>query len=212
MVYGDNLWYWKHARVGWELGFSLLPVTIKDNSPMSASVNQTTFNFNTGGILVPSAPYQGGYGGGTASIPDKPDSTSSQTFGNGTVTGSQQLDVMVYALRLGPSFYWDLNEYFGMSLGAGPAIGLVSGNYKYNEIITAGGVSTPNNGQFNSTSVIYGGYANGTLLYHVINDADFYLSAQYMPMGSTTFSDAGREGKLNLGGQIYVSLGINWPF
>jgi len=33
-----------------------------------------------------------------------------------------------------------------------------------------------------------------------------------MPMGSTTFSDAGREGKLNLGGQIYVSLGINWPF
>jgi hypothetical protein len=21
MAYGDNLWYWKHARVGWELGF-----------------------------------------------------------------------------------------------------------------------------------------------------------------------------------------------
>ncbi len=28
MAYGDNLWYWKHARVGWELGFGLLPIKI----------------------------------------------------------------------------------------------------------------------------------------------------------------------------------------
>src|SRR5271154_337395 len=36
MAYGDNLWYWKHARVGWELGFGLLPISIKNTSPMSA--------------------------------------------------------------------------------------------------------------------------------------------------------------------------------
>ena len=212
MVYGDNLWYWKHARVGWELGFSLLPVTIKDSSPVSATVNQTTYTFGTGGIVLPQAPYQGGFGGQAPTIPDTPESTSTQTLGNGTVTGTQQLDVMIYALRLGPSFYWDLNEYLGLSLGAGPAVGLVSGNYKYNEIVSAGGISSPNHGEFNSTQVTFGGYVNGTLMYHVINDADFYLSAQYMPMGSTTFSDGGRDGKLNLGGQIYLSLGINWPF
>jgi hypothetical protein len=213
MVYGDNLFYWKHARVGWELGFSLLPVTIKDNLSTTASVIQTTYTFGTGGIVVPQAPYQGGSGGQAPTISDSPNlPNTTQTFANGTLTGSQQLDVMIYTLRLGPSFYWDLNEYLGMSLGAGPAIGLVSGNYKYNEIISAGGITAPNNGEFNSTQVVYGGYVNGTLLYHVINDADFYLSAQYMPLGSTTFSDAGREGKLNLGGQIYVSLGINWPF
>jgi hypothetical protein len=213
MVYGDNLFYWKHARVGWELGFSLLPVTIKDNSPMSATVYQTTYTFDTGGIVVPQAPYQGGSGGQAPTISDSPTlPNSTQKFGSESVTGTHQLDVMVYALRLGPSFYWDLNEYLGLSLGAGPAVGLVSGNYKFNEIVSTGGVSTHNNGEFNSTQVVYGGYVNGTLLYHVINDADFYLSAQYMPLGSTTFSDAGREGKLNLGGQIYVSLGINWPF
>ena len=33
MAYGDNLWYWKHARVGWELGFDLLPISITDNFP-----------------------------------------------------------------------------------------------------------------------------------------------------------------------------------
>jgi hypothetical protein len=212
MAYGDNLWYWKHARVGWELGFSLLPVTIKDSSPMSASVNQTTYTFGTGGIVVPQAPYQGNSGGMGPTISDTPESTSTQPDLSGTVTGTQQLDLMVYALRLGPSLYWDLNDYLGFSFSAGPAVGLVSGNYKFNEIVTAGGNSARNSGEFSATQVTYGGYANGMLLYHVINDADFYLSAQYMPMGSTTFSDAGREGKLNLGGQVYVSLGINWPF
>jgi hypothetical protein len=213
MAYGDNLWYWKHARVGWEVGFTLLPVTIKDNSSMSATVYQTTYTFNTGGIDVPQAPYSGSSGGQAPTISDSPNlPNSTKQYDHEMITGTQQLDVMVYTLRLGPNFYWDLNDYLGLSLGAGPAVGLVSGSYKYNEMITVGGIPTPNNGEFNSTKVTYGGYADGTLLYHVIDDADFYLSAQYMPMGSTTFSNAGREGKLNLGGQIYVSLGINWPF
>ncbi len=63
MAYGDNLWYWKHARVGWELGFGLLPINISENSSTPATVTQTTFTFNTGGIVVPTAPYQGGPGG-----------------------------------------------------------------------------------------------------------------------------------------------------
>ena len=63
MAYGDNLWYWKHARVGWELGFGLLPINISENSSMPATVTQSTFTFNTGGIVVPTAPYQGGPGG-----------------------------------------------------------------------------------------------------------------------------------------------------
>ncbi len=75
MAYGDNLWYWKHARVGWELGFSLLPVTIKDSNPMSVSVNQTTYTYNVKnslGIPLPQAPYQGNSSGLGSIIPDTP--------------------------------------------------------------------------------------------------------------------------------------------
>jgi hypothetical protein len=193
------------------LGFGLLPVNIKDSNPMSATVSQATYVFYTGGIVVPEAPYYGGVGGQAPTISDTSEAVT-QTLAGGTVTGTRQLDVMLYTLRLGPSFYWDLNEYFGLSLGAGPALGLVSGNYQYNEIISASGVSARNTGQIGATDVTFGGYVNGTLMYHVINDADFYLSAQYMPLGSAAISGAGREGKLNLGGQVYVSFGINWPF
>ena len=221
MAYGDNLWYWKHARVGWELGFSLLPVTIKDSNPMSVSASQMTYTYHVGnslGVPLPQAPYQGNSSGLGSIIPDTHDPPSTESDLKGTVTGTQELDLEVYTLRLGPSFYWDVNDYLGFSFGAGPAVGLVSGNYKFNQIVsvpataTSAGISTHDSGEFSSTQVTYGGYVNGMLLYHVINDADFYLSAQYMPMGSTTFSDSGREGKLNLGGQVYVSLGINWPF
>jgi hypothetical protein len=210
MAYGGNLWYWKHARVGWELGFGLLPINISQNNSGLATVTQTTFTFNTGGIVVPTAPYQGGPSGTGPIISTAYTATNSTV--PGTIAGSQSLDVMLYTLRLGPSFYWDLTDQLGLSLGAGPAVGVVSGNYKYNETITAGGITAHNSGQIGGTDAVFGGYVNGTLMYHVVEDADIYIGAQYMPMGDATISGGGREGRLNLGGQLYFSVGINWPF
>jgi hypothetical protein len=118
---------------------------------------------------------------------------------------------MLYTMRLGPSVYWDLNEHLGLSAGAGPAVGIVSGSLKYNDVIN--GTSVSNKGQIDATDLVYGGYANATLLYHVPGEkGDLYLGAQFMSLGNATISGGGREGRLNLGGQIYVTAGINWPF
>ena len=211
MAYGDNLWYWKHARVGWELGFGLMPINISENSYTPATVTQTTFIFNTGGIIIPTAPYQGGPGGTGPLMTNSPASSSSASS-TGNVTGTQSLDVMLYTVRLGPSFYWDITDHIGVSLGAGPAVGIVSGNYKYDETITAGGLNARNTGKIGGTDVACGGYVNGALMYHVQEDADIYIGAQYMPMGDAAINGGGREGRLNLGGQLYFSVGINWPF
>lgn len=213
MAYGDNIWYWKHARVGWELGFGLLPITIKDSSSLGATVNQSAYVYVVGNSSLIQAPYQGDPSGTGPIIPSKYSSVNTPVPPPaGIVTGTRQLDEMLYTLRLGPSFYWDLTDDFGMSLGAGPAVGLVNGNYKFNETITANGVNANNSGSFGTTEVIYGGYVNGTLMYHILNNADFYLSAQYMPLGNASFSSGGRSAELNLGGQVYVSVGVNWPF
>jgi len=211
MAYGENLWYWKHARVGWELGFGLLPVHISENSAMSAVVNQTTYTFNTGGIVMPPAPYQGGFSGqGEPIISTNYTSTVSQS--PGTVSSTQTLDVMLYTLRLGPSFYWDLTDHVGVSLGAGPAVGIVSGDYKYNELVTVGGVGSRNTGRIGGTDLIFGGYVNAAVMYHVVENGDLYAGVQFMPMTGATISGGGREGRLKLGGQLYFSVGINWPF
>ena len=210
MAYGGNIWDWGKARIGWDLGFGLLPISITDNSSMSASVNQTTYTFNTGGIVVPGAPYYGGFnrqGEPTIST----NSTSSSSSSPETITGSRTLDVMLYTVRLGPSVYWDLNEDFGLSAGAGPAVGIVSGSLKYNEIIPTS--SVPSKGKIDATDLVYGGYVNASLIYHVPGEnGDLYLGVQYMSLGNATISGGGRQGRLNLGGQVYITAGINWPF
>jgi len=33
-----------------------------------------------------------------------------------------------------------------------------------------------------------------------------------MPLGNASFNSGGRDSQLNFGGQIYISLGVNWPF
>jgi len=216
LAYGDNLWYWKHARVGWELGFDLLPINISEKSAGAAAVTRSTYTFNTGwspGYPMPDAPYQGLPDGG----PNEPTiSTNYQvntvTDPNGSFTATHSLDVMLYTLRLGPSFYWDLTDHLGMSLGAGPAVGIVSGDYKYDEVITAGSVNASNTGKIGGTKLVYGGYVNATVMYHVQNNADIFVGAQYMPMSDATISGGGREGRLNLGGQLYFTVGVSWPF
>ncbi len=213
MAYGDNLWYWKHARVGWELGFGLLPISIKNNSSLPTSATQSTYTFDTGGISVPTTlPYQGGPSGQGSNIFSTPSSPTVQTL-DGIVSGSRTLDVTLFTLRLGPTFYWDLTEDFGMSLGAGPAIGIAAEDLSYDEtIVLSDGSSAHNKGSISTTDVVFGGYVNGALMYHVLDNADIYLGAQYMPLGNAGISGGGRQASLDLGGQIYVSLGINWPF
>jgi len=214
MAYGDNLWYWKHARVGWEFGFGWLPINISDNQTLSGNVKQSVYIFNVANsplnLPLPQAPYQGGPNGGHP-IPDSYSSSSSNNLA-GTVSGSHTLDANLFTFRLGPSFYWDLTDHFGFSLGAGPAVGLVDGSYKFDEIITAGSSSAHNTGQIRGTKLVYGGYVNGTLYYHVQNNADIFVGAQYMPMSDATISGGGREGRLNLGGQLYFTVGVSWPF
>ena len=217
MAYGGNLFYLGRARIGWDLGFGLLPINITESQTITGvSVNQTVYTFNTGGVTWPGnpSPYQGPYNSaGNPTIFSNPTSTNYTTIQGGTVTGSSTLDVMFYTVRLGPSVYWDVNKYIGVSASAGPALGIVSGTYKYNEIISAGGVSANNQGRIEATDLVYGGYVNATVMYHVPDEnADIFLGAQYMPMGDATFSGGGREARLKLGGQVYITAGINWAF
>lgn len=211
IAYGGNLWYWRHARIGWDVGFSWLPIDIGDNSPLYGTVSETTYNFNVGNIVVPTAPYHGTSGGVGPLIPLQ-GTRGSATTASAVVTGSHALEVQLYTFRLGPTIFWDLSRRTSLSLGAGPAIGVVNGEYKYDETIIANGVPAENSGSIHGTDAVYGGYVNATLLYHWEDHGDFYIGAQFMPMSDATISGGGREGQLDLSGQIYLSVGINWPF
>ena len=215
LVYGGSIYKWDSFRIGWDLGFDLMPMTISDSHSMSATVDQTTYTYNTGGIIMPGPGYQGSYNGPGALLSTATTGNPETTSSGGTVTGTRSLDMMLYAIRLGPTFSWDFSKNFSASAGVGPAMGIVSAEYKYDEVITTASSSTRNTGSFNGMDVVFGGDVNATLLYHTQDEArpvDLYISVQYMPLSSADFSQGGRDGRLDLAGQVYISAGVNWPF
>jgi len=217
LTYGDDYLYFKpaHMRIGWELGFNFLPINVKDDSQLVATVSQTTYIFDTGGHLVPDPPPYHGTSSGLGPLLSDSFTSSSTDLPGQSVTGSRSLDMNLFALRLGPSFFWDITENLGASLSAGPVIGCVTGDYNYNETIIAGGVSSHNQGSFGATEIVYGAYVNALLKYHIVDNgrnAYLFLGAQYTPMTTAHFSSSGRSADLNLSGQVYISAGIGWPF
>jgi hypothetical protein len=212
--YGGSLYHWQNFRIGWDLGFDLVPFSISDNQTLTATVNQNAYAFSVpNGVVVPLPGSQGPYNGQGALLSTS--STSSSSVTAGTVSGTRSLDTILYGLRLGPTFYWDFANNWSASLGVGPAMGVVSAEYKYNEVVTTSTSSAPSNGSFHGLDVVYGGDVNATLFYHTADKkrpVDLYISAQFMPLGSADFSQGGRDAKLDLSGQIYISAGVNWPF
>lgn len=213
LAYGGRLWRGERLRIGWELGFGLLPLKISDNSTLSATVTRSAYIFDASGISIPPAGYRGIPNSSGAVISSTPTGAPVvETFNNVQITGSRTLDVNFFALKLGPTFFYDLNPYIGLSLGGGPAVGLVSGNLKYDETLNFSGGSSRNVGLIGSTELTYGGYVNATITFHTVKNGDFYIGAQYMPMGRVQMGGSGRQAKLDLSGQLYISAGLNWPF
>ena len=86
-----------------------------------------------------------------------------------------------------------MNQYIGVSVGAGPALGILSGDLEFDEKIDTGGTLSPNKGKISSTDFVLGGYINATLTYHVVQNGDLYLGVQYMPLGNPMISGGGRR-------------------
>ena len=215
LAYGGHLFRYGRALVGWEFGFAWLPISIKDNHPLTATATRTVHRFNTGGSIVPEPPpYNGSFGSdGYPTIQDEPAALPDEVVGGATITGSRQLDVTLYNFRLGPTVHLELNPKLALSLSGGAAMGIISGDLKHNETIVFSDSSTASNrGGMSNTELVYGGYLSATLMYHVEDQGDIYIGAQFMPLGRAKFNGVDRDASLDVSGGLYLSAGFNWPF
>ena len=100
-----------------------------DDESFSSSVNVSAFVYKTGGIAMPPADIRASDGVNEPTIPTGY-TAGANSVSPATVTETRRLDVMLYTLRLGPTLTWDLGDRFGNLAGAGPAVGVVTGDYK----------------------------------------------------------------------------------
>jgi hypothetical protein len=214
LTYGGHLARWGRGLVGWEFGFGYLPINIEDNRSITGvSATRITHSFDASGITVPDAPYNGTYTGPGVLIGDQAQAEPGDSFTGRTLTGTRALDVTLYSFRLGPTLHWELHPQLAVAVSGGAAVGVLSGELKFNEAVAfPDGSTAVNIGSHSSTEITYGGYLSAALMYHAEKNGDLYLGVQYMPLSSATFVGAGREAKLNLSGAVFISAGINWPF
>src|SRR5438477_1266258 len=217
MAYGGEITRWGRARVGWEFGVGILPISIKDTRNLPATFEVASYTAPTGSVIPPGLQdNSGNYSGGPSGIgPTIGDTITAGSVDStaGTITGKRKLDVTLYNFRLGPTLYWNLHRRWAVNVSAGPAFGIVAGDYKFNEIdILSTGATVNNSGKFGKIDLVYGGYANGLLLYHLQPNGDLFAGVQFMSLSSSTFRGPSRDANLNLGAGFYFTAGINWPF
>lgn len=221
IAYGAHLYRVGSVLVGWEFGYGYMPISIENNLSGTATVNQNaqwydTSNLGSAFFIQPNGSTLGSYTGTEAGPGAKLNdlATSAGTTNSvAAIDSTTTLDVNLHNFRLGPTVYWELTPKFAMAVSGGGAMGIVSGELQFNDTINLGNGSAPNNsGSFSDTQLIYGGYLAGKLIYHAVENGDFYIGVQYMPLSSATFSGGGREAKLDMSGGLYVSAGVNWPF
>lgn len=216
LAYGSELILWGRTLIGWDFGFSYLPINIEDNRTLGATLSRRQYWFSTDGIsFFPAAGYHGGTSGTGPAIDDLAHDGGLDTPTSGTIRGTRELDLTLYNFRLGPTLYWDLARRWSLQSSLGFAMGLVTGDYTFNErATTEGGGAALNSGSIGTTDLVYGAYANTTLLWHTTQRADLFLGAQFMSLGDTKIQEThgGREARLKMGRGIYLSAGLNWAF
>lgn len=212
LAYGGRLTEVARGVLGWEFGFMFVPADFEDRTPLPVRAQRVEHRFSTAGIVLPQAPYNGGASGVGPVIGDVAEEVSN-TATDGLLTGSRLLEANIMDFRLGPNLQWHLGGRWAASVGGGFALGLVTGEYTYEEtIVFESGGSPTNRGNFDATEVVYGGYAEAMLYFRAEERSEIYVGVQYVSLEDVTFSGGGREARLKLGNGLYLSAGIHWIF
>lgn len=216
LAYGGPIRRWRQALLGWEVGYSFLPIHISDRRALSADIGQLTALHDTTGVVIPEPPpYEGGPSGvEQPGISLNPSGQPSFSIVPGEVTGPRALDVSLHNLRFGPTLHYEFARRWAVQGSAGGALGFVTGDYRFDETLTPGngGASSRNTGKIGVSDFVYGAYVNGVILFHVEEHGDIYAGVQFMTMSDSEVTGEGRRARLNLGAAFSFLVGVNWPF
>lgn len=214
MVYAGTFRQWEHVAIGGEAGFGFNIFDSRDRRGLSATVNQTIDQYDTGTTVLPTPPYSGPQSGsGAPVIGSTPVSSTTQTVA-GTIGGSRTLDGILYNFRLGPTVRWEFYPRWTLNGSAGGVLGIFDAEYHFNETVTTasstGGAVLK--GKFGSTDFKPGGYAGAVVMWDSGNEWELFAGANFMAMGNGKLSSGGREATMHLDSAVVITAGINWTF
>jgi hypothetical protein len=214
LAYGTAITRWGNALIGWEAGYSFLPISIKDHRNLSGIEERGSYIYTyPSTVTLPDAPYTGPTSGQGGVVINRDVTRGDSEFFPAVASGSRGLDLSLHTLRLGPTIHFELSRRWAVQGGVGPMVGYVTGDYTFDEELTRAGQATQRaEGDFGGDDFVYGGYAQALLLFHVEEHGDIYAGLQFMGLSGTEFEEGDRKAKLDMGATLSFLIGVNWPF
>lgn len=214
-------WKW-----GVESAFNWSDVTVNDNSTLHRNDTRTTDTYSLDGLnpyapppAAPNTPYMGtpggGYpGGGGPLISDIPVRRVTEAVPGGTtITGYRTFEANAYGFRFGPYLEAPIDNKFALTFSGGLAFAVVDSSFTYKETVTVVGVgSTTRSDSGSHSDVMVGWYVSGGISYALSDSIGIFASMQYQDMGLYKQTESSKQAQLELGGNIFLSLGISFSF
>lgn len=218
----------KNLPWGLEVGFGWTDIQINDHRPLNNRFGNIADAYGLEGIdpshnIIPPgqttpAPYSEGgsqFNPGTKDGPgpiieDSPSRTT--TFNSQLVTGSRRFEADLFSFRLGPYIDIPIDDKWSLSLSAGFAVGLIDGEFSFNELTTSGDSSTRLVGAGGNTDVVFGGYVSAGIHYAINEHWGVFITGQYMGLTPYSATANGQKVEIDLARTAFISLGVTYSF
>lgn len=197
---------------GLKVSFGYTRVDLRDNAPHTADATLISDAYPLNGVQAPLAPYAGGFNGPGALLGSTPTRSVTSVPGGALVTGSRRLDADVYDFHLGPDASFRLTRDLSLELSAGLALGVVDGEFAFNEsTATAAGVFAASGATRNS-GMLLGVFGEAQLDYRLCRSGSVFVGVQFQHLGNFDQGAGGRAAQLDLSQTLFGLAGLRWSF
>ena len=217
--WGGEFFYKRRlARQSWgawgvETALGYVDLDTWDSQTLTGNAVVTTDSYPLGGLIPPQAPYAGSLTGPGVLIGDSPTRTVTALAAGQVVSGRRELEGSLYNVRLGPYLTWPLGDRFSVQLGAGLAVGVVSGEFSFTEKLAASGtVLATRTGSSDRTDALWGGYAGVQFTYRLAKHVEAFAGAQFQYLQDFKVQAGAKEAELGLGETVFVTTGVQFRF
>ena len=213
LTYNRELGRGKKGNWAWgvEGAFGWMNVSVGDNRPLSGGVKTIEDAYNLGGVGV-TAPYNGDYEGPGTLIEDAPNRTTTSNPNGTLVTGSRGFEADLFSFRLGPYVDLPINEKWSVGLSGGLALGVMDGEFSFDQLVAAGSSVTHQVGSVSHTDVLIGGYVSATLRYAINPAWSVFIGGQFVSLSDYTAKAGGQKVVLDLSATAFATAGVSYSF
>jgi hypothetical protein len=200
-------WSWGlESALGWTC------IDIEDDRPLAGGLRTIRDAYERGGVVPPPPPYNGTFEGPGPLIGDMPTRTVQFNPNGSFVRGSREFEGNLFTLRLGPYLDIPLAERWTLSFSAGPALGLLDGDFQFSHTVTAPSGTTRERGSGSETDLLYGGYVSGLVRFAINECWSVFVGGQYLGLSCYSAEARGQEVELTFDTMVNATVGFSYSF